>query len=101
MATLAFLMNYISEKYEIDISDNFKVFINDYSSCKLTSDIYTYKFFIIDNDQLTLEERLDVDDLYIVSKQFKNTMRKYLYTKKILKYQNPIDTDLYFNKLDI
>ena len=49
MATLAFLMNYISEKYEIDISDNFKVFINDYSSCKLTSDIYTYKFFIIES----------------------------------------------------
>ena len=101
MATLAFLMNYISEKYEIDISDKFKVFINDYSSCKLTSDIYSYKFFIIDNDQLTLAERLDVEDLYIVSRQLKNTLRKYIHAKKILKYQNPIDTDLYFNKLNI
>jgi len=101
MATLAFLMNYISESYDIAISDKFKVFINDYSSCKLTSDIYTFKFFIVDNDQLTLAERLDVEDLYIVSRQLKNTLRKCLNTKKILKYQSPIDTDLYFNKLDI
>ena len=101
MATLAFLMNYISEIYEIDISDKFKIFINDYASYKFTSDVYTYKFFIIDNDQLTLAERLDVEDLYIASRQFKNTLRKYLHTKKILKYPNPIDTDLYFNKLDI
>mgnify|MGYP003332732662 FL=1 len=72
-----------------------------YSSCKLTSDIYTFKFFIIDNDQLTLAERLDVEDLYIISRQFKNTLRKFLHTKKILKYTSPIDTDLYFNKLDI
>ena len=48
MATLAFLMNYISEAYEIEISDKFKVFINDYSSYKFTSDVYTYKFFISD-----------------------------------------------------
>ena len=85
MATLAFLMNFISELYEIDISDKFKVFINDYSSCKLTSDIYTYKFFIIDNDQLTLDERLNVEDLYIVSRELKNTLRKYFHIKKILK----------------
>jgi hypothetical protein len=101
MATLAFLMNYISDLYEIDISDKFKVFINDYSSCRLTSDIYTYKFFIVDNDQLTLEERLHVEDLYIASRQFKNTIRKFLHTKKILKYENPVDTDLYFNKLNL
>ena len=101
MATLAFLMNYISDIYEIEISQKFKVFINDYSCCKLTSDIYTYKFFIEDNDQLTLEEKLDVKDLYVISRQLKNTLHKYIRAKKISKYQNPIDTDLYFNKLNI
>jgi len=54
MADLAFLMNYISEMYEINIPDKFRVFINDCSGYNLTSDIYTFKFFIIDNDILTL-----------------------------------------------
>ena len=39
MATLAFLMNFISDAYEIDVSPEFKVFIHDYTNCKLTSDI--------------------------------------------------------------
>ena len=102
MATLAFLMNYISDLYEIQISREFKVFIIDYSCCKLTSDIYTYKFFIEDNDQLTLEEKQDVEDLYLISKNFKNTLQKRLYTKKISKFVNATNgTDLYFNKLTV
>ena len=30
MATLAFLMNFISDSYDIDVSPEFKVFISDY-----------------------------------------------------------------------
>lgn len=99
MATLAFLMNYISDIYKIDISPKFKVFINDYPCCKLTSDIYTYKLYIEDNEHLTLEEKQDVEDLYLISKQLKRTLRKFIHIKKISKYDNPVDTDLYFNKL--
>lgn len=99
MATLAFLMNYISEIYEIDISPKFKVYINDSSYCKLTSDIYTYKFYIEDNELLTLEEKEETEDIYLICKQLKNTLRKFIRIKKISKYDNPVDTDLYFNKL--
>ena len=97
MATLAFLMNFISNAYEIDVSPEFKVFINDYSHCKLTSDIYTFKFFIVDNELLTNEEKQDVEDLYLVSKTLKNTLRKFLRLKKINKLKPTNNEDLYFN----
>ena len=97
MATLAFLMNFISDAYEIDVSPEFKVFINDYSHCKLTSDIYTFKFFIVDNELLTKEEKRDVEDLYLVSKMLKNTLRKFLRLKKINNLKPTNNEDLYFN----
>ncbi len=100
MATLAFLMNFISDAYQIDVSPEFKVFIHDYSHCKLTSDIYTFKFFIVDNELLTNEEKQDVEDLYLVSKMLKNTFKKYLRLKKINKLEPKNSEDLYFNNFE-
>lgn len=100
MATLAFLMNFISDSYDIDVSPEFKVFISDYSSCRLTSDIYTFKFFIIDNELLTQEEKNDVLDLYSVAKMLKNTFRKYIRKRNIATLEPNNTTDLYFNNID-
>ena len=100
MATLAFLMNYISESYQIHVSPEFKVFINDYSECKLTSDIYTFKFFIIDNELLTKEEKEQVEDLYLLAKIVKNTFKKHLRLKRIHKLKPTNNEDLYFNNLN-
>ena len=100
MATLAFLMNFISDSYGIHVSPEFKVFISDYSSCKLTSDIYTFKFFIIDNELLNEEEKRDVLDLYSVAKMLKNTFQKYIRKRNISKLTPNNNTDLYFNDID-
>ena len=100
MATLAFLMNFISDSYDIDVSPEFKVFISDYSSCRLTSDIYTFKFFIIDNELLTEEEKKDVLDLYFVAKMLKNTFQKYIKKRKTTKLVPNNNTDLYFNDIE-
>ena len=100
MATLAFLMNFISDSYNIDVSPEFKVFISDYSSCRLTSDIYTFKFFIIDNELLTEEEKKDVLDLYFVAKMLKNTFQKYIKKRKTTKLVPNNNTDLYFNDIE-
>lgn len=100
MATLAFLMNFISDSYSINVSPEFKVFISDYSSCKLTSDIYTFKFFIIDNELLTQEEKNDVLDLYSIAKMLKNTFKKCMRNRNIAKLTPNNNTDLYFNDID-
>lgn len=100
MATLAFLMNFISDSYGIHVSPEFKVFISDYSSCKLTSDIYTFKFFIIDNELLNEEEKRDVLDLYSVAKMLKNTFQKYIRKRNISKLTPNNNTDLYLNDID-
>ena len=101
MSHLAFLMNFIADKHDLVVSKNFRVFINDFEEYKINSDIYTYKFFIVENVKLDTDEKRDVTDLYILSKIIKNLFKKSIHKFRLKKYNKPIDSDLYFNELKI
>ena len=102
MSQMYFLIKYISKLNKFDIPEEFDLFTNDTSNCKLNTDIYLYKFYIIDNDYLTKKDKEFLIDLYILCKMVKNNIHKMLkkyHTKKII--YSEISTDLYFNELKL
>tara|TARA_B100001093_G_C26859399_1_gene1029170 strand:- start:8074 stop:9381 length:1308 start_codon:yes stop_codon:yes gene_type:complete len=102
MSQIYFLINYISEINNFDIPEEFTLFTIDTSNCNLRTDIYLYKFYIIDNDFLSKKDQEFLIDLYILCKMVKNSIQKLTKNfkkKKII--QSEITTDLYFNELSL
>ena len=65
MSQIYFLINYVSEINDFNIPEEFTLFTIDTSNCNLRTDIYLYKFYIIDNDFLSEKDQQFLIDLYI------------------------------------
>lgn len=76
MSQIFFLINYIAEINKFDIPEEFTLFTIDTSNCKLKTDIYIFKFYIIDNDFLSEKDREFLIDLFILCKMVKNSFYK-------------------------
>ena len=101
MSQIFFLINYIAEINKFDIPEEFTLFTIDTSNCKLKTDIYLFKFYIIDNDFLSEKDREFLIDLFILCKMVKNSLYKITRNFKKRKIiQSEINTDLYFNELN-
>jgi hypothetical protein len=98
------IMKFISNKYNVIMSDNFKLFFlknMEPELRKYPSHIRIYKFYIYDNALLKSNEYLNIMQIYQKTICIQNALKKFLYRKKIKNSINSdINTDLYFNNLD-